>query len=205
MKVFKSEISGGGQLSKLANMLNSDAADAAELINSLDSLLCVLKTKDAAAGEIFNKVSTKIETYKTILNLRKNTAESLAQAILNGSNTMNAFMENYDKIDDSQESEISRQLQNARSSLNSLLSDRSEFGFLNRLFKNSEWKSLNSNINYYQGQVTELERLHDKIRQLASTDNSVFSPVSSMQGSIASYKGSVDGVKRSSISVPEQI
>lgn len=211
MKIVKSDLT-DGRLSNLVTMLKNEADDAGELLGALDSLSAVLQTKDAATGEIFNKVKSKIEDYKGILQVRKSTAESLASAIESGRSNMLAFMEDNDPIDTAEAETIrvninrlESEIQNARAKIYSLKY------YVDELSKNGIKKTINNTQYLYnlieQNEVNlvELRKILEKIEQLPSVDSQAYSSISSLQGTISSYKSKVDGVKQSSINVPQEI
>ena len=207
-KVIKSELT-GGQLTKLTSMLENEATESAKIINALEQLSCVLVTKDKVAGEVFEKVRSKVDSYKTVLEKRKSTASELASAITSGAQTLAAFMEDESVLDDREKEEVKRELQRAKTNLNNLKNQLNSYNIFEKgfqiIFKNQDWKALKSGIRNWESQIPILEKKCDKLERLASMDSQTYGPVSAQSSNISSYASTVSGIKRSSISIPHEI
>ena len=97
--VFSSDLS-GGSISSVVSMLETEAEDAQNLINAINSF--IEGTKSSLTGKGYDMARQKMSMYIQDLKVRKQVAMDLANAISQGASSLLGYMEEFSKLDDSE-------------------------------------------------------------------------------------------------------
>lgn len=194
--VFSSDLS-GGSISSVVSMLENEAADAQNLINSINSF--IEGTKSSLTGKGYDMARQKMAMYTQDLKVRKQIAMDLANAISQGASSLLGYMEEFSKLDDSEILELENEIRkldcniaNARATLRKIVlnsdeDDDKSIGYYRR------------QISYWENAKKELDRKLEKLIGLAAADGAAFAGVESVGDQVAQYGASIDGISISSI------
>lgn len=194
--VFSSDLS-GGSISSVVSMLENEAADAQNLINSINSF--IEGTKSSLTGKGYDMARQKMAMYTRDLKVRKQIAMDLANAISQGASSLLGYMEEFSKLDDSEILELENEIRkldyniaNARATLQKIVlnsdeDDDKSIGYYRR------------QISYWENAKKELDRKLEKLIGLAAADGAAFARVESVGDQVAQYGASIDGISISSI------
>ena len=194
--VFKSDLSGGA-VSGVVAMLKSEADDAQNLINAINSF--IEGTQSSLTGKAYDLARQKMGMYIQDLQARKEIATELASAISQGASSLSGYMEEFSKLDDSEIEELASRIK----TLNSNIANAQ---YTIRRYLLSADEEDDRYIYYYQRQIKnyentkkQLDRKLEKLLGLAGADGAAFGAVEAAGDQVAKYGASVDGISVSSI------
>ena len=194
--VFSSDLS-GGSISSVVSMLETEAEDAQNLINAINSF--IEGTKSSLTGKGYDMARQKMSMYIQDLKVRKQVAMDLANAISQGASSLLGYMEEFSKLDDSEIIELENEIRKLDSNISSARYT------LRKIMFNSD-EDDDKYVGYYRRQISywentkkDLDRKLEKLVGLASADGAAFAGVESVGDQVAQYGASIDGISISSI------
>ena len=194
--VFSSDLS-GGSISSVISMLETEADDAQNLINAINSF--IEGTKSSLTGKGYDMARQKMSMYVQDLKVRKQVAMDLANAISQGASSLLGYMEEFSKLDDSEIIELDNEIRKLDSNISSARYT------LRKIMFNSD-EDDDKYVGYYRRQISywentkkDLDRKLEKLVGLASADGAAFAGVESVGDQVAQYGASIDGISISSI------
>ena len=194
--VFSSDLS-GGSISSVISMLETEADDAQNLINAINSF--IEGTKSSLTGKGYDMARQKMSMYVQDLKVRKQVAMDLANAISQGASSLLGYMEEFSKLDDSEIIELDNEIRKLDSNISSARYT------LRKIMFNSD-EDDDKYVGYYRRQISywentkkDLDRKLEKLLGLAGADGAAFAGVESVGDQVAQYGASIDGISISSI------
>ena len=194
--VFSSDLS-GGSISSVISMLETEADDAQNLINAINSF--IEGTKSSLTGKGYDMARQKMSMYVQDLKVRKQVAMDLANAISQGASSLLGYMEEFSKLDDSEIIELENEIRKLDSNISSARYT------LRKIMFNSD-EDDDKYVGYYRRQISywentkkDLDRKLEKLLGLAGADGAAFAGVESVGDQVAQYGASIDGISISSI------
>ena len=194
--VFSSDLS-GGSISSVISMLETEADDAQNLINAINSF--IEGTKSSLTGKGYDMARQKMSMYVQDLKVRKQVAMDLANAISQGASSLLGYMEEFSKLDDSEIIELDNEIRKLDSNISSARYT------LRKIMFNSDEED-DKYVGYYRRQISywentkkDLDRKLEKLVGLAGADSAAFAGVESVGDQVAQYGASIDGISISSI------
>lgn len=185
LKVHRDELNS----SQITSLLDSDIQDTDRLIAELNSF--VTGTINTLTGEAYDTARSEIESYISMLNQRKTTANEIKTAISNATSSLSGYMGPYDYLDDSDLEILNNEIDNIRASYENIKANlRASYdkNFLTRIYLN--WALSNAN-KQCAAQIAPLQDEIEKIKGLAGADSAAYGYLSS--ASTTSYKSAITG------------
>ena len=189
-KIIKSDLT-GAEYNKFIYALNQDIDNTDELIKKMNAFIDY--SSAYLKGAEYNAVRDKLSKYLILLNKRKGAATGLIEAINSAKSNMINFMEEYTELDNANIQSLS----NAYYQTLSLLKD----------VKKSQD---NANISEAKIEVSQaqleyelyaLNKILNKLEELAPTDNEIYRSFSGIILIINSYKSRVNELSTSYINM----
>ena len=194
--VFSSDLS-GGSISSVISMLETEADDAQNLINAINSF--IEGTKSSLTGKGYDMARQKMSMYVQDLKVRKQVAMDLANAISQGASSLLGYMEEFSKLDDSEIIELDNEIRKLDSNISSARYTLRKIMFNSDEDDDKYVGYYRRQISYWENNKKDLDRKLEKLVGLASADGAAFAGVESVGDQVAQYGASIDGISISSI------
>ena len=175
MKVVKGDLS-----SIKTQALNDEVADAEKAIEALDSFMGAIGPGTKLTGEAYNTIKEQLANYKSLMEQRKTLASNMKSAIDSALISMENYMEGYSELDTDELEDIKASISTAESSLSGAQSRLDDAGLTAR-----EKGDIQSTINYYTNQLTELRNKKEKLDGLEDADSSAWAGLADVSGDLS--------------------
>lgn len=173
-----------GTISKLTSALEKDIEDCTSLNGALDSFIASIGKKESLSGASYDAIKAKLESYKTIVTQRQKAAKELITAINSAVQKMKTYIDGYTKLDDSELETTRQNYKNAITEIANIKNTMDEV-------LTTEQKS---RISYLEQEARTLNKLIDKLENLAPTDASAYSTITGAEASVNSLSSNVNGM-----------
>ena len=185
LKVYKADLNS----SNFIALLDSDIRDTDNLINELNSFIS--GSVNTLTGNAYDVAREEIESFVSILNQRKSTANELKSAIFNAMSSLSGYMGSYDYLDDSELETLNNEINNIRASYENIKEgyrEEADNSLIKKVFLNKELTNIDKECS---GLIAPLLDEIEKIKGLAGADASAYGCLSGV--STSSYMSAIIG------------
>lgn len=172
----------------IAKQIEQDTNDANALKGKIETFKTSLSSVANFEGEIFGKISKKLDTYNQALQQRIDLSTSLATKIKSSLNTLIEAMGGEDMIDTSEKDSLKKRLDECYASMNNL--NKSLYAYEQKKSEDfgAKISSIKADINYYSELIGVIESDIAKIERIEQADVKALSNLGGLDEMISSYK-----------------
>lgn len=173
-------------ITKMITALKTDVDDCTALIIALDDFVKIIEINQSLSGASYIAIKERLNEYKKLLSIRKQSAMSLLTAINSAISQMSNYIEPYTELDDTEIATLKQSIKNAIEEANRLeiaITDGNIF---------EDTSGCIAKISELHNEATYLQKQIEKIENLVLTDNFVFTKITNIEDSLTKYRSSIN-------------